>query len=214
MKHLAHWRLPAFAAALALGGCGTLEPRPEPVSPDRVIPKAIPAKPHADRIRTAEGPVATGAGTEPAREVRADNYLLHLNLHIYGFSYHTDRQGVKRGGLDNEINLGLGLNYVFRENARGVSFVEAGVYRDSGRKWAKLAGMGYQFKLGERWRVGGALIGLHSPTYNSGKFFIAPLPIVTYDLGAVKLNAIYAPRYKDYNQFTVIGFYLSLPLGK
>lgn len=214
MKRSAHWLPPTFAAVLALSGCGTLERRPEPASPDRAIPKTVPAKPRTDRVRTAEAPVAAGAGTEPAREVRADSYLLHLNLHIYGFSYHTDRQGVKRGGLDNELNLGLGINYVFRENPRGVSFVEAGYYRDSGRNWAKLAGVGHQFKFDERWRVGGALVGLRSPTYNNGRFFIAPLPIVTYDFGAVKLNAIYAPHYGDYNQFAVFGFYLSIPLGK
>ena len=39
-------------------------------------------------------------------------------------------------------------------------------------------------------------------------------PILTYDLGAVKLNAIYVPRYGDYNQFAVFGFYFSLPLGR
>lgn len=213
MKYLAYGLLPAFAAALALGGCATLEHRPESASPDRA-PKTAPAEPRTDTVRTADRADPAGASVKPAHEIRPVDHLLHLNLHLYGFSYHTDRQGVRRGGLDNELNLGLGINYVFRENARSVSFVEAGVYRDSGRNWARLAGAGYQFKLGERWRLGGALIGVHSPTYNNGKFFIAPLPILTYDFGTVKLNAIYAPRYKDYNQFAVFGFYLSLPLGK
>jgi hypothetical protein len=57
-----------------------------------------------------------------------------------------------------------------------------------------------------------ALVGVHSPTYDNGRFFIAPLPILTYDLGAVKLNAIYIPKYGDYNQFAVYGFYFSMPL--
>jgi hypothetical protein len=30
----------------------------------------------------------------------------------------------------------------------------------------------------------------------------------------VKLNAIYVPRYGEYNEFAVFGFYFSLPLGK
>jgi hypothetical protein len=93
-----------------------------------------------------------------------------------------------------------------------VAFVEAGFYRDSGRNTAKLAGVGYQFKLGERWRLGGALVGVHSKTYNLGNPFIAPVPIVTYDLGPVKLNAIYVPKYRPYNEFAVFGFYFSLPL--
>jgi len=120
---------------------------------------------------------------------------------------------VRRAGLDNELNLGLGLNYTAHEDERGVAFVEAGFYRDSGRETAKLAGLGYQYKLGTRWRLGGALVGVHSPTYNRGRFFIAPLPIATYDFGPVKLNAIYVPRYGEYNPFAVFGFYFSVPLG-
>ena len=116
--------------------------------------------------------------------------------------------------MDNPLNLGLGLNYTLHEDERGVGFVEGGFYRDSGSHVAKLAGAGYQFKLGERWRLGGALVGVQSPTYNHGRFFIAPLPILTYDLGAVKLNAIYVPRYGEYNQFAVFGFYFSIPMGK
>ena len=115
--------------------------------------------------------------------------------------------------MDNQVNLGFGLNYEFHEDERGVAFVEGGFYRDSGRNVAKLAGAGYQFKLGENWRLGGALIGVQSPTYNHGRFFVAPLPIVTYDFGPVKLNAMYVPRYRDYNQFAVYGFYFSLPFG-
>ena len=74
--------------------------------------------------------------------------------------------------------------------------------------------MGYQYKLGSRWRLGGALIGVQSQTYNRGGAFIAPLSILTYDLGRVKLNAIYVPRYGEYNQFAVFGFYFSVPLAR
>ena len=100
------------------------------------------------------------------------------------------------------------------EDERGIGFAEAGYFRDSGSHVAKLAGVGYQFKYGEHWRLGGALVGVHSPTYNNGRFFVAPLPILTYDLGAVKLNAIYIPKYGDYNQFAVYGFYFTMPLGE
>ena len=100
------------------------------------------------------------------------------------------------------------------ENSRGVGFVEAGFYRDSGSKLAKVAGAGYQWKLGERWRLGGGLLAVHSETYNGGNPFIAPIPILTYDLGAVKVNAIYVPRYRDYNEFAVFGLYFSVPLTR
>ena len=56
------------------------------------------------------------------------------------------------------------------------------------------------------------LVGVDSPTYNHGRFFIAPFPMATYGLGAVKLNAIYVPRYQD-NRFAVFGLYFSIPLS-
>ena len=157
---------------------------------------------------------AADAGKEPSQPVSSEDSSLNLNIHLYGFSYHTDRQGVRRNQLNNEFNLGLGLNYEFHEDARGVGFVEGGFYRDSGSHVAKLAGVGYQFKLGERWRLGGALVGVRSATYNQGRFFVAPLPMVSYDFGAVKLNAVYVPRYGQYNQFAVFGFYFSIPFSR
>ena len=129
-------------------------------------------------------------------------------------SYHTDRHGARESGLDNQFNPGLGLNYTVNDSERGVHFVEAGFYRDSGSRLAKFAGMGYQYKVGSRWRLGGALLGVQSDTYNGGAPFIAPLPIATYDLGRVKLNAIYAPHYGTYNPFSAFGFYLSFPLAR
>ena len=136
-----------------------------------------------------------------------------LNVHVYAFSYHPDRESMRRTGMDNELNLGVGLNYTLHEDERSVQFVEAGLFRDSGRQLAMIAGLGYQQKFG-RWRLGGALAGVQSETYNQGRFFIAPLPIVTYDFGPVKLNAIYVPRYRDVNLLAVFGFYFSLPLPR
>jgi hypothetical protein len=144
----------------------------------------------------------------------ADDGLLNrnLNLHVYGVSYHTDREGSRRAGLNNELNPGLGLNYILHEDERGIRFVEAGFYQDSGRHVAKLAGVGYQYKLYQQWRLGGALALMQSHTYNHGRAFVAPLPILTYDFGRAKVNALYVPRYGDYNQFAVFGLYLSVPL--
>jgi hypothetical protein len=135
-----------------------------------------------------------------------------LLLDVYGLSYHTDRSGVHAAHLDNELNPGLGLRYEFSENARGVKFLEAGFYRDSGRHWTALAGPGYQFKLGERWRAGGALLFFDSRTYNHGRAFVAPIPLLSYDLGSLRLNAVYAPRVRDINEFAVFGLYASIPL--
>jgi hypothetical protein len=135
-----------------------------------------------------------------------------LFLDVYGLSHHTDRSGVRAAHLDNEVNPGLGLGYEFSADARGIGFVEAGVYEDSGRHWTAIAGPGYQFRLGERWLPGVVLLFFDSRTYNHGRPFIAPIPMLGYDFGSFRLNAVYAPRVADYNEFAVFGFYVSVPL--
>ena len=108
----------------------------------------------------------------------------------------------------------MGLHYELVNDARGVTFTEVGAYEDSGRNWAKFAALGYQFKFGKNWRIGGALALFDSRTYNGGAAFIAPVPLVTYDFGPVKLNAVYFPKVAQYNEIAAYGFYISIPLGK
>ena len=146
-----------------------------------------------------------------ARPAPADGPWRNLSLNVYGFSYHTDRQGIRQRGVDNEFNPGLGISYEFHSDARGAAFFSAGTYKDSSNQWAKLAGPGYQFKLGDRWRVGAFLPVFQSKSYNQGRAFVAPLPLLTYDFGMVKLNAVYAPRFAPANNFAVFGFYFSIP---
>jgi len=158
------------------------------------------------------GVAAAGGASGAPQDIPLADLRLNVSVQVYAFSHHTDRQGVHSDGLDNEVNSGVGLNYAFHTDARGVGFVEAGFYRDSGENTATLAGIGYQYKLGKYWRLGGALVGMQSETYNGGKFFVAPLPILTFDFGTVKLNTMYVPSYGDYNKYAVYGFYFSLPL--
>lgn len=137
-----------------------------------------------------------------------------LDLNVYGLAYHPDREAVHRKNLDNQVNPGLSLHYELTNSERGLSFAEAGAYYDSGRHWAKFLSLGYQFKFGEHWRVGGAVAAVHSATYNNGVAFVGMFPLVTYDLGPVKLNAVYFPKVANYNKIAAFGFYLSIPLGR
>lgn len=190
----------AFVAALA--GCGALEQRPEPA-----LTSALPP--------IAAGAGATGADADAAGApgIRSGDPRLKLNLHVFGLSYHTDRAGTRDRHLDNELNLGLGLDYEFHDDARGVANLQTGFFKDSGRNWATLGGAGYQFKLGARWRLGADLLAIHSRSYNNGRSFVAPIPRLTYDFGPLKLNVVYVPRYQDYNRFAVFGLFISAPLA-
>lgn len=209
---MAYRLLPTLAVVLALYGCGALDRRPEPASPGTVLGTAS-AGASVESSHEVR-PAAAGASVKPSHEVRPADRLSNLSLHVYGLSYHTDREGARRRNVDNELNPGLGLGYEFHNDDRGVAFFAAGFYEDSGRSLAKLAGPGYQFKLGNRWRLGAVLPVIQSRTYNNGRAFIVPIPLLTYDLGAVRLNAVYAPRYGQHNEFAVFGLYLSIPFRK
>jgi hypothetical protein len=136
-----------------------------------------------------------------------------LNLHVFGLSYHPDRVGTRVNHLGNELNVGLGLYYELRNNTVGVTSVESGFYRDSGLNWAKFAGVGFQLKLGQRWRLGANLLAIQSETYNKGRAFVAPIPLLTYDFGPVKLNATYIPKVAEYNLFSVYAVYVTIPIN-
>lgn len=211
--HLASRLLPALVLVVSVSGCGALQHKPEPTLAG-AVPQDIVADSSSatvpDEART--GVTATAASAEGGQGIRPADPRLRLNLHVFGFSYHPDRAGTRTSHLDNELNLGLGLNYELHSDARGVTSLEGGFFKDSGRNWAKFAGVGYQFKLGNRWRLGADLLALHSTTYNNDRAFVAPIPRVTYDFGPVKLNAVYVPRYQELNRFAVFGFYFTMPL--
>lgn len=169
---------------------------------------------HAQAQADAAAPDTTKISSEQSQpgDFRFD--LDKLELNVYGFAYHPDREKVEREHLDNEFNPGLGLHYEFRDTERGVTFVELGTYFDSGSNWAKFLSLGYQFKLGESGRVGGAVAAVHSSTYNDGVAFVGMFPLVSYAIGPVKLNAVYFPKVANYNEVAAYGFYVSIPLGR
>lgn len=210
-RHSIRRLLPTFVLALSLVGCGALERKPEP-SLAGASEGSGPAGAGMEASPAARPVPSAGPGSDSAQGLRPADSRLKLNLNIFGLSYHTDRKGTRDRHLDNEVNLGLGLDYEFHSDAMGAATLQTGFFKDSGRNWTKIAGAGYQFKLGERWRLGADLLAIHSPTYNNGRSFVAPVPRVTYDFGRVKVNLVYVPRYQDYNLFAVFGLYFSTPL--
>jgi hypothetical protein len=158
-----------------------------------------------------ESAVASTIKESPPR-ILPEERPIKVNLHVFGFSYHLDREGTRISHLDNEFNVGFGFGYKLHDDALGVVNSEFGFFKDSGSKWAKFAGIGYLFKLDERWKLGADLLVLQSQTYNNGDTFVAPIPRLTYDLGRVRLNMIYIPKYEQLNRFSVFALYFTIPI--
>ncbi len=90
--------------------------------------------------------------------------------------------------------------------------MEAGLYYDSGERWAKTADVTYQYELFNGLRAGIGLFFLHTRTYNRGDPVLAPLPVVSYDFGPAELNIVYAPRWGQLNDINTLGAFMSWKL--
>lgn len=132
-----------------------------------------------------------------------------FGLNIFGLSLHTNRSEGH-----NEINPGVGLRYVLREPAPPWSmFVEASVYYDSNREWAKYIALGTSYRFAKSWMVGAAVAYGQSRSYNDGKPFVAVIPGVAFEYRRVVYNAVLLPS-GDGSGITGLGFYVTMPLGR
>lgn len=132
-----------------------------------------------------------------------------FGVNVYGLSYHFERERAKERHLGNEFNPGLGARYRTALNESFDGFADAGVYHDSGRNTAAVAGAGVFWKASEGLRLGGGLALFHSKTYNEGRAFVAPLPIAAYEWRSVTFNVAYAPRIANVNAVNVLDFWLT-----
>lgn len=135
-----------------------------------------------------------------------------FGLNLYGAAWHIDRERAHRLGVDNEFNPGIGLRYRDALDRQWDWFADLGTYRDSGRNTALYGAAGALWPLSEHWRIGGALALMHSDTYNRGRSFLAPLPVLAYDLGRVTVNATWFPRVANFNDVGAFGFWLTVRL--
>jgi hypothetical protein len=136
-----------------------------------------------------------------------------LGLNLYGASYHFDRDKAKEIGLTNEFNPGLCLRYRWARIEHWHYFIDAGFYDDSANHTAKLVGGGGLWHATEGLRLGGGLVLLKSETYNGGKAFIAPAPVLAYEWRRVTFNTVYFPKWRDVNRTNQLGFWLTVWLA-
>jgi hypothetical protein len=133
-----------------------------------------------------------------------------IGVNLYGLSYHFERGRARDIGVDNEVNPGLGLRYRIPHSERVEWFLDGGAYRDSGRNTAVYAGGGAFWKPTRQFGAGIALAAFESDTYNRGRAFVAPIPIVSYDFGVASLNMAYLPKIADLNDINTLAFWITL----
>ena len=133
-----------------------------------------------------------------------------VGINLYGASYHFERDRARELGLTNEVNPGLGLRWRKPHSDNLDLFADAGFYRDSAANRAKLLGAGALWHATEGLRLGGALVLLHSKTYNAGAAFITPAPIAAYEWRRVSFNVVYFPQFRELNRTNQLGFWLTL----
>ena len=148
----------------------------------------------------------------PAESAAAD--WRDFGVDVYGLSYHFNRDRAKQLDVDNSFNPGLGLRYNFAQMERWTFFADAGAYYDSGRNTAVYGGVGALWQAVGGLQIGAALAVINSDTYNEGKTFLAPLPLVAYDFGPVMVNLTYFPKISDYNEVATLGLWFTLWPGR
>jgi hypothetical protein len=137
-----------------------------------------------------------------------------LGVNLYGLSYHFERERARELGLDNPVNPGLGVRYRRAYSERIDWILDAGVYHDSGRNTAWVAGGGGLWKASRSLRLGVALAAFRSDSYNRGELFAAPLPIAAWEFRSGMLNAAIAPRLAELNKVTTLAFWLTYWIGR
>ncbi len=132
-----------------------------------------------------------------------------FGVNVYGLSHHFERGRAKELGLDNELNPGIGARYRAALNERADWFFDVGLYRDSGRNHTLGGGPGVLWKAAGGIRVGGALAFFRTQSYNRGRAFITPVPLVAYEWRAVTLNVAYFPKIAPFNEINTVGVWLT-----
>ncbi len=135
-----------------------------------------------------------------------------IGVLVFGGSYHyqfrtyEDASGTKKY---EQWNYGAGLEYVIHDGRRNLFTVDGGAYRDSKDKANIFGGPLWRFKFTNRLSAGIGVTLLTSSTY--GGPFLAPLPVVTYRVNRVSINAVWLLSL-DPNDSSAIGFFATLHL--
>ena len=131
-------------------------------------------------VRAEEGRFFNIIESRPLKEV-------WLNPGFYSYHFQRDK------GL-NDSNPGFGAEYRFST----VASVTAGRFYNSDRRYSNYAGVYYQPIAVGPARIGAVVGGFSGyPKMRDGGWFLAAIPVVSFDYKSVGLNVAIIPTYKD-----------------
>jgi hypothetical protein len=117
-----------------------------------------------------------------------------FGVDVFGLSYHYQSRayqvapGVAR--RYEQLNLGLGVEYVVRDDQRVLVSTDGGIYRDSKDRGNGFAGVAVRFRVAPHLLLGGSIVGMTSRTYGT---HVAPLPLVTAQWRHVSVSTTLIP---------------------
>jgi hypothetical protein len=122
-----------------------------------------------------------------------------LNAGFYSYHFQRDKNL-------NDSNPGIGAEYRFST----VASLTAGRFYNSDRQYSNYAGVYYQpFSIGGV-RVGVVAGGFNGyPKMRNGGWFLAAIPVASFDYGRVGVNIGVVPTYKD-RLYGALSFQLKL----
>ena len=132
--------------------------------------------------------LASAADANPFELVEAKP-LSELWINPGFYSYHFDRERNL-----NDRNPGIGAEY----RLSTITAVTAGRFYNSDRKYSNYAGVYYQpFAIGPV-RLGAVVGGFSGyPKMRDGGWFLAAIPVLSFEYQRVGANIAVIPRYKD-----------------
>lgn len=130
-----------------------------------------------------------------------------LAVQLFGASYHyQSRTYLDASGTTHhyeQLNLGLGVEYLVSDGARVVTTAQGGAYRDSKDRGNVFAGPAWRLKIGSHLLVGGGVVVMTSSTYSTP---IAPLPLMTARWWRASMNATWIPPLTRGESGAIAGF--------
>lgn len=117
-----------------------------------------------------------------------------FGLDVFGLSYHYQTRtyqaapGVTR--RYEQLNLGLGVEYLVRDDKRVLVSADGGVYRDSKDRGNGFAGVSVRLRAASHLLLGGGIVGMTSRTYGT---HVAPLPLLTAQWRRMSISTTLIP---------------------